>query len=152
MGTCQGAATELAKRSVQVAGCFRLAEAAPNRECSDNLLRPGEGRSHRVRIVTTIDWGLPDSTHRMREPPQGPACPLPVCLYQPNKARATRRRCRRLRPLGRCCADLSGNEQWRLQRRLSARDNNRCRGWYFAPERDAREYSSRCAEARGDIQ
>ena len=64
----------------------------------------------------------------------------------------TRRRYRRLSPLGRCCVDRSGNEQWRPSRHLSARDNDRRRRCHFAREKDAQECSFQREAAPGDIQ
>src|SRR5215469_2681991 len=81
--TCPRASNDLAKRPVQAAGHFRLAELVQDQECSDNLLRPDEGRSHRASIVAPIDWGLRNSTHRTREAPQGQACHILACLYRP---------------------------------------------------------------------
>jgi hypothetical protein len=135
--TCRRASTELAKRPAQAPGRFPLADLVRDQKCSDNLLSRSGDRSHRVCIVAPIDSNLRDLRHRMRASPEDPACHILVCLYRPNKDRETRRRCRLLRPLGRCCVDRCGNEQWRLLRHLSARDNGRRHGCCFALERDA---------------
>src|SRR5438128_5979090 len=81
--TCRRATSELAKRSVQAPGRFRLAEVVRDQECADNLLRPRGGRPRLLCNRARTDWGLQDSGHRMRASPQDSACHILVCQSWP---------------------------------------------------------------------
>ena len=134
--TCQRAASELAKRSVQASGPLRKGGLVRDLEYPDSLLHRRGGRPRHLRTGARTHSGLRDSRYRMRESPQDRACHILVCLYRPNKDCETLRRCHRLQRLGRCYVDRSDNAQWRPPRLLSARDNDRRRGCRFVPETD----------------